>query len=229
MLKVTNLHAAYGSHAVLRGLSFSVAPGEIVALLGRNGSGRSTLAKALMGQVAATGQVSWQQQALLGMPPHSIARCGLGHVPEGRDAFPGLSVHQNLLLGLKPGDSEALLDQAYALFPALRKRQHTQAGVLSGGEQQMLSLARALMGRPRLLVADEPCEGLAPQLVESVGQALAGLRSQGVGVLLIEQKLTLVRALADRVLVMGRGEIVFEGSVAQLEARTDLRREWLAL
>jgi branched-chain amino acid transport system ATP-binding protein len=229
MLTVQHLHASYGSHAVLKGLSLQVKPGEIVALLGRNGSGRSTLAKALMGLVPATGQVHWQGQALLGWPAHQLARLGLAYVPESRDVFPSLSVHQNLLLGLKTGASEALLEAAYDMFAALRQRQHTPAGVLSGGEQQMLSLARALVGQPRVLVADEPCEGLAPQVVEVVGQALGRLRAAGVGVLLIEQKLALVRTWADRVLVMGRGEIVFAGTVASLEASAEVRREWLEL
>ena len=229
MLTVQHLHASYGSHAVLKGLSLQVKPGEIVALLGRNGSGRSTLAKALMGLVPATGQVHWQGQALLGWPAHQLARLGLAYVPESRYVFPSLSVHQNLLLGLKTGASEALLEAAYDMFAALRQRQHTPAGVLSGGEQQMLSLARALVGQPRVLVADEPCEGLAPQVVEVVGQALGRLRAAGVGVLLIEQKLALVRTWADRVLVMGRGEIVFAGTVASLEASAEVRREWLEL
>jgi branched-chain amino acid transport system ATP-binding protein len=227
MLRVVSLSAAYGAQAVLRQVSFEVAPGELVAVLGRNGSGRSTLAKALMGLVAATGRVSWQQHELAGLASHHRARLGLGYVPESRDAFASLSVHHNLLLGLKPGASEALLAQAYDLFPALKKRQHNPAGVLSGGEQQMLSLARALMGQPGLLIADEPCEGLAPQLVEVVGQALAGLRAQGVAVLLIEQKLTLVHTLADRVLLMGRGEIVFDGSAAALQAQAQLCQQWL--
>lgn len=229
MLTVRNLQASYGATPVLRGVNFQVAPGEIVALLGRNGSGRSTLARALMGLLPAGGQVSWQGLSLSGLPAHEIARRGLGHVPEARDVFPSLSVRQNLLLGLKPGAPESLLALAYGLFPALMARQHILAGVLSGGEQQMLSLGRALMGQPRLLVADEPCEGLAPQLVQGVGQALAGLRASGVGLLLIEQKLSLVHSLADRVLVMGRGEIVFEGSVAQLQARDDVRQQWLEL
>lgn len=229
MLKVCQLHAGYASQPVLRGLNLQVAGGEIVALLGRNGSGRSTLARALMGMLPASGQVSWQGRELQGLPTHERARLGLAHVPESRDVFPSLSVRHNLLLGLKPGVPEALLEQAYALFPALLARQHIPAGVLSGGEQQMLSLARALMGQPRLLIADEPCEGLAPQVVQLLGRAMGALRDSGVGILLIEQRLSLVHTLADRVLVMGRGEIVFEGSAAELEARHDVRQQWLEL
>lgn len=229
MLTVRDLKAGYGRTPVLHGLSLDLAPGEIVALLGRNGCGRSTLAKALMGQLPATGQVRWQGRELLGLAPHEIARLGLGHVPEGRDVFPTLTVHQNLQLGLKRGAPEALLDQAYALFPALAQRRHTAGGVLSGGEQQMLSLARALMGQPQLLIVDEPAEGLAPQLVQVLGQALGRLREQGVGILLIEQKLGLVRRVADRVLLMGRGSLVFEGTAAQLEQQARLRQAWLEM
>lgn len=229
MLTVRDLKAGYGRTPVLHGLSLDLAPGEIVALLGRNGCGRSTLAKALMGQLPATGQVRWQGRELLGLAPHEIARLGLGHVPEGRDVFPTLTVHQNLQLGLKRGAPEALLDQAYALFPALAQRRHTAGGVLSGGEQQMLSLARALMGQPQMLIVDEPAEGLAPQLVQVLGQALGRLREQGVGILLIEQKLGLVRRVADRVLLMGRGSLVFEGTAAQLEQQARLRQAWLEM
>ena len=227
MLSVRQLIAGYGALPVLRGLSLAVAPGEIVAVLGRNGSGRSTLARALMGLVPATGEVLWQGQPLLGRPAHEIARLGLGYVPESRDAFVGLSVEQNLLLGLKRGADESLLEDAYALFPALAQRRRMQAQQLSGGEQQMLSVARALMGRPQLLIVDEPTEGLAPQPVQVLGQALAGLRRQGVGVLLIEQRLSLALSLADRVLLMGRGELVFAGTPAEFQAQQALRREWL--
>lgn len=229
MLSVQGLSAAYGGTPALRYVSLQVAPGEVVALLGRNGSGRSTLARALMGLVPAQGRVSWRGQALLGRPAHEIARLGLGHVPEGREVFGTLTVHQNLLLGLKPGASQTLLEEAYALFPPLAPRRHTVAGVLSGGEQQMLSLARTLMGQPQLLIIDEPTEGLAPQMVQAVGQVLAQRRAQGVGMLLIEQRLELVTHLADRVLVMGRGDIVFEGSLTQLQADQALRRQWLEI
>ena len=228
MLNVRQLRAGYRA-PVLHGLDFDLAPGEIVALLGRNGCGRSTLAKALMGLVAAIGQVRWQGQELLGRPPHEIARLGLGYVPEGRDVFPTLSVQQNLSLGLRRGASPQLLAQAYELFPALVPRAHAPAGVLSGGEQQMLSLARALMGQPRLLIVDEPTEGLAPQLVQVLGQALARLRAQGVGILLIEQKFSLARRLADRVLLMGRGSLVFSGTTAQLDSDAAMRQAWLEI
>lgn len=229
MLTVEGLTAGYGASLVLRGVSLQVAPGEAVALLGRNGSGRSTLAKALMGLVPARGEVSWRQQRLQGLAAHEIARLGLGYVPESRDVFGTLTVHQNLLLGLKPGAGEGLLDEAYALFEPLRRRRHTVAAVLSGGEQQMLSLARTLMGQPQLLIVDEPTEGLAPQVVEVVAQVLAERRAGGMALLLIEQRLGRVQALADRVLLLGRGEVVFEGSATALQAQEPLRRQWLEI
>jgi branched-chain amino acid transport system ATP-binding protein len=229
MLSVRALVVAYGAQQAVRGVDLDVAPGEVVALLGRNGSGRSSLARALMGLQPSRGQVLWQGQPLEGRPAHERARLGLGHVPEGRDIFPALSVHQNLLLGLKPGASEQALAQSYALFPALASRRYTSAAVLSGGEQQMLSLARTLLGEPRLLIVDEPTEGLAPQVVGRVAQVLAERRAAGVGILLIEQRLGLVQDLADRVLLMGRGEIVFSGTPAELMAHAKLRQEWLEL
>lgn len=229
MLSVQGLRVSYGAHVAVRGVDLQVSRGEIVALLGRNGSGRSTLARALMGLLPAQGQVQWQGQSLLGRPAHEIARLGLGYVPESRDMFAALTVHQNLLLGLKAGAKDERLDEAYALFPALRQRRHLSAALLSGGEQQMLSLARTLLGQPQLLIVDEPTEGLAPQVVEVVAQVLSQRRAAGVGMVLIEQKLALVERLADRVLVMGRGEIVFAGTAAQLQGSDVLRREWLEL
>ncbi len=229
MLTVRQLQAGYGPSPVLRGVDFTLEPGEVVVLLGRNGSGRSTLAKALMGRLAARGSVRWHGQELVGRPPHEIARLGLGHVPEGREVFPSLTVQQNLLLGLPRGAPEAGTEEAYGWFPALHPRRHAPAAVLSGGEQQMLSLARALLGGPQLLIVDEPTEGLSPQAVEAVSRVLAARAAAGTGLLLIEQRLTRVQALADRVLVMGRGELVFGGSAAELQAQSALRRQWLEL
>lgn len=229
MLRVQGLQAYYGQSHVLHGVDFEVGAGEIVALLGRNGSGRSTTAKALMGLVEARGVVEWQGRSLLGLPPHAIARLGVGYVPESRDVFPGLSVHQNLVLGRKPGQRQSrwVADDMYRLFPALAARREAPAGVLSGGEQQMLTLARTLMGDPALVLVDEPTEGLAPLLVDQVGRFLAALRSQGVSVLLVEQKLSIALDIADRVLVMGHGSIVFQGTPGQLQADDRIRREWL--
>ena len=232
MLALKDLHAFYGKSHVLHGVSFEVKPGEIVALLGRNGSGRSTTAKAIMGLVQAQGAIVWKGQEIIGRKTFEIAHLGLGYVPENRDIFPGLTVHQNLLLGQKRSGKAGQgarwsFDDMYRLFPVLKARQHTEAGVLSGGEQQMLTLCRTLMGEPELIVIDEPTEGLAPQIVALVGQYLQTLRAKGVSVLLIEQKLNLAMAISDRVLVMGHGRIVFDGTPERLRADAAIRREWL--
>ena len=229
MLKVDQLHAYYGKSHVLHGVNFHVAPGEIVALLGRNGSGRSTTAKAIMGMVHAEGSVDWKGQSLLGRKPFEIAHLGLGYVPESRDIFPGLTVQQNLLLGQKGAGkaSRWSFDDMYAMFPRLKEREHTEAGVLSGGEQQMLTLCRTLMGDPDLVMIDEPTEGLAPKIVELVGEYLQRLKQRGISVLLIEQKLTIAMHISDRALVMGHGSIVFDGTPAELRADAGTRKEWL--
>ena len=229
MLKLTNLHAFYGKSHVLHGVSFEVLPGEIVALLGRNGSGRSTTAKAIMGLVDAQGSILWKNAEIVGKKAYQIAHLGLGYVPENRDIFPKLTVHQNLLLGQKGSGkgSRWSFDDMYLLFPRLRERQHTEAGVLSGGEQQMLTLCRTLMGDPDLIIIDEPTEGLAPKIVELVGQYLQTLKARGISVLLIEQKLTIAMAISDRTLVMGHGSIVFDGTPDSLRADAYIRKEWL--
>jgi branched-chain amino acid transport system ATP-binding protein len=229
MLKIENLHAYYGKSHVLHGVSFEVGQGEIVALLGRNGSGRSTTAKAIMGLVDCNGTIAWKGQSIQGKKPFEIAHLGLGYVPENRDIFPKLTVHQNLLLGQKGKGqgSRWSFDDMYAIFPRLKEREHTEAGVLSGGEQQMLTLCRTLMGDPDLIIIDEPTEGLAPKIVELVGQYLQTLKARGVSVLLIEQKLTIAMAISDRALVMGHGSIVFQGTPDSLRADPYTRKEWL--
>ena len=229
MLQVQDLHAYYGKSHVLHGVSFSVGKGEIVALLGRNGSGRSTTAKAIMGLVDAQGSIDWLGQQIVGRKPFEIAHLGLGYVPENRDIFPKLTVHQNLLLGLKGDKPQGRWDfeDMYTLFPRLRERQHTEAGVLSGGEQQMLTLCRSLMGDPELIIIDEPTEGLAPKIVALVGQFLRELRNRGVSVLLIEQKLTIAMQISDRALVMGHGSMVFDGTPDALRSNAAVRKEWL--
>jgi branched-chain amino acid transport system ATP-binding protein len=229
-LKVDNLHAYYGKSHVLHGVQFNVGEGEIVALLGRNGSGRSTTAKAIMGMVEATGAVTWKDQAIQGRKPYEIAHMGIGYVPENRDIFPRLTVHQNLMLGQKSArvkNARWSFDDMYDMFPRLKERQHTEAGVLSGGEQQMLTLCRTLMGDPDLIIIDEPTEGLAPKIVELVGEYLKTLKTRGVSVLLIEQKLTIAMAISDRTLVMGHGSIVFHGTPETLRADAYIRKEWL--
>ena len=229
MLKVDNLHAYYGKSHVLHGVSFGVGQGEIVALLGRNGSGRSTTAKAIMGLVDCQGTIDWQGQPIQGKKAYEVAHLGIGYVPENRDIFPKLTVSQNLQLGQKSGakNSRWSFDDMYALFPRLKEREHTEAGVLSGGEQQMLTLCRSLMGDPDLIIIDEPTEGLAPKIVELVGQYLQQLKSRGVSVLLIEQKLTIAMNISDRALVMGHGSIVFEGTPEELRQNSYIRKEWL--
>ena len=229
MLKVDNLQAFYGKSHVLHGISFTLQPGEIVALLGRNGSGRSTTAKAIMGLVDCTGDIVWKGRQLAGLRSFEVAHAGIGYVPENRDIFPTLSVHQNLLLGQKRSGkpSQWSFEDMYKMFPRLRERQHTEAGVLSGGEQQMLTLCRTLMGDPDLIIIDEPTEGLAPKIVEQVGEFLRTLKARGVSVLLIEQKLTIAMAISDRVLVMGHGRLVFEGSPDDLSNDANTRHEWL--
>ncbi len=229
MLSINNLHAYYGKSHVLHGVSFQIQAGEIVALLGRNGSGRSTTAKAIMGLVHWEGDLSWKGDALKGKKAFEIAHMGVGYVPENRDIFPTLTVRQNLLLGQKGAGkgSRWTFDDMFAMFPRLKEREHTEAGVLSGGEQQMLTLCRTLMGDPDLIIIDEPTEGLAPKIVELVGQYLKTLRSKGVSVLLIEQKLTIAMAISDRALVMGHGSIVFEGTPDSLRQDASIRKEWL--
>ncbi|MBS0429037.1 MAG: ABC transporter ATP-binding protein [Proteobacteria bacterium] len=229
MLKIQDLHAYYGKSHVLHGVSFAVNPGEIVALLGRNGSGRSTTAKAIMGLVHAEGDVHWKGQDILRRKAYEIAHMGIGYVPENRDIFPRLTVHQNLLLGQKGSGkgSRWSFEDMYGMFPRLKERQHTEAGVLSGGEQQMLTLCRTLMGDPDLIIIDEPTEGLAPKIVELVGQYLKTLKDKGISVLLIEQKLTIAMQISDRALVMGHGSIVFDGTPDSLRADASTRKEWL--
>ncbi|MGJ7489857.1 ABC transporter ATP-binding protein [Variovorax sp. ZT4R33] len=231
MLKLQDLHAYYGKSHVLHGVSFEVGAGEIVALLGRNGSGRSTTAKAIMGLVHAEGGLHWKGQDILRRKAYEIAHLGIGYVPENREIFPKLTVHQNLLLGQKgkvaAKNSRWSFDDMYTMFPRLKERQHNEAGVLSGGEQQMLTLCRTLMGDPDLIIIDEPTEGLAPKIVELVGQYLKRLKDRGVSVLLIEQKLTIAMAISDRALVMGHGSIVFDGTPDSLRADVATRKEWL--
>jgi branched-chain amino acid transport system ATP-binding protein len=229
LLKVDNLHGFYGKSHVLHGVNFEVGSGEIVALLGRNGSGRSTTAKAIMGLVDCTGSMLWRDQEIVGKKAFEVAHLGIGYVPENRDIFPTLTVHQNLMLGQKRGAKNPRwsFDDMYTMFPRLKERQHTEAGVMSGGEQQMLTLCRTLMGDPDLIIIDEPTEGLAPKIVELVGEYLKELKKRGVSVLLIEQKLTIAMAISDRALVMGHGSIVFSGTPDSLRADPYIRKEWL--
>jgi branched-chain amino acid transport system ATP-binding protein len=229
MLQIDNLHAFYGKSHVLHGVNFEVGQGEIVALLGRNGSGRSTTAKAIMGLVECEGRIDWKGQPIQGKKAYEIAHLGVGYVPENREIFPKLTVSQNLQLGQKRNGQNGRwsFDDMFAMFPRLKEREHNEAGVLSGGEQQMLTLCRTLMGDPDLIIIDEPTEGLAPKIVELVGQFLYSLKAKGVSVLLIEQKLTIAMSISDRALVMGHGAIVFQGTPDELRANSYIRKEWL--
>jgi len=228
MLRIENLQAFYGKSQVLHGVDLTIADGEIVSLLGRNGVGRSTTAKAIMGLVDCTGTVEFEGHDLTKRKTFEIAHLGVGYVPENRDIFPSLTVDENLRLGNKGrGQSCWTSDRMYQLFPALGERARTEAGVLSGGEQQMLTLARTMMGDPKLVIIDEPTEGLAPKIVRLVAQFLQQLKEHGVSVLLIEQKLTIALEISHRVYVMGHGHMVFEGSPDDLQANKLIRQEWL--
>jgi branched-chain amino acid transport system ATP-binding protein len=229
MLEVRGLHAYYGKSHILQGVDFSVGAGEIVSLLGRNGVGRSTTIKAIMGDVERHGSVKFKGREIIGLKPHQIAHCGLGYVPENRDIFPRLTVRENLILGMKSNKAGGRwsMDDLFALFPNLKERADTPGGVLSGGEQQMLTICRTLMGDPDLVMIDEPTEGLAPKLVEVVGHLLEQIAQRGVAILLVEQKLTIALRISQRLYVMGHGRIVFEGSADDLKASDEVRKEWL--
>jgi len=229
MLEVRDLHAYYGKSHILHGVSFDVRDGEIVSLLGRNGVGRSTTCKAIMGDVAPSGSILFKGQELVGLKPHEVARRGLGYVPENRDIFPTLTVRQNLLLGQKHARREGRwkMSDMFDMFSNLRERADTLGGVLSGGEQQMLTMCRTLMGDPDLVMIDEPTEGLAPKLVEQVAALLEAIARRGVSILLVEQKLTIALKISKRVFVMGHGQVVFEGTPDELRANEQIRREWL--
>jgi branched-chain amino acid transport system ATP-binding protein len=229
MLTVRDLHAFYGKSHILHGVNLDVGEGEIVSLLGRNGVGRSTTIKAIMGDVEARGSVRFRDEELCGLPPYVIARRGLGYVPENRDIFPTLTVRQNLLLGQKnpkkPGRWS--MEDMFELFPPLRERADAMGGVLSGGEQQMLTMCRTLMGDPALMMVDEPTEGLAPMLVQHVAKLLTEIAQRGVAILLVEQKLTIALNVSRRVYVMGHGRVVFEGTPNDLRSNEAVRKEWL--
>lgn len=231
MLNVTDLHAYYGKSHILQGVNMNVGEGEIVALLGRNGVGRSTTCKAVMGDVPPVGSVQFKGQEIAGKKAFEIARLGIGYVPENRDIFPGLTTRQNLILGLKPGQNDGegrwSMQDMFDLFENLNARADVEASVLSGGEQQMLTMCRTLMGDPDLIMVDEPTEGLSPQMTEKVGVLLEEIARRGVSILLVEQKLSIALKISHRVYVMGHGHMVFEGTPAELAEREDVRKEWL--
>lgn len=229
MLEVKDLHAYYGKSHILHGVNFNVQEGEIVSLLGRNGVGRSTTVKALMGGVDAKGSVVFKGKEISGLSSHTIANMGLGFVPENREVFPSLTVRQNLQLGIKRGKKNSRWSEAdmFEIFPNLGTRADVLAGVLSGGEQQMLSICRTLMGDPDLVMIDEPTEGLAPKIVKQVGELLEVIAGRGVSILLVEQKLTIALKISKRVYVMGHGRMVYDGTPSEMQANEQVRKEWL--
>ena len=231
MLEVKGLNAFYGKSHILRGVDFHISKGEIVALLGRNGVGRSTTCKAIMGEVPPVGSIKFKEEEIAGRKAFEIAKLGLGYVPENRDIFPGLTTKQNLQLGIKPGQDVANsrwnLEDMYDLFENLKNRADVEASFLSGGEQQMLTMCRTLMGDPEVIMIDEPTEGLSPQMTKRVADLLNEISNRGVSILLVEQKLSIAMKISHRVYVMGHGQIVFEGTPKELEKRDDIRREWL--
>lgn len=229
MLDVNDLHAYYGKSHILHGVNFSIKEGEVVSLLGRNGVGRSTTVKAIMGEVPPVGSVRFRGNEIAGLPNHRIARLGLGYVPEDRDVFPTLTVRQNLELGIKNPrkPTNHTVQEMLDMFPNLQQRADSPAGVLSGGEKQMLAMCRTLMGDPELIMIDEPTEGLAPLIVKQIGELIAKIAETGVSILLVEQKLSIAMDISHRVLVMGHGQIVFEGTPDELRQNESVRKEWL--
>lgn len=229
MLRVRDLNAYYGKSHILQGVDLDVSAGEVVSLLGRNGVGRSTTVKAIMGEVVPVGTVQFKGRDIAGLPSYRIARLGLGYVPENRDIFPSLTVRQNLILGQKDAARAGCwrLDDMLGMFPNLKQRADNVAGVLSGGEKQMLTMCRTLMGNPDLIMIDEPTEGLAPLIVKQVGELISEIARRGLAILLVEQKLSIALDISKRVYVMGHGRIVFEGTPAELKANDAVRREWL--
>jgi branched-chain amino acid transport system ATP-binding protein len=229
MLAVRGLNAYYGKSHILQGVNLDVAAGEVVSLIGRNGVGRSTTVKAIIGEVAPVGSIRFKGREITGLPSYRIARLGIGYVPENRDIFPGLTVRQNLVLGLKDAKRPGRwrIDDMLAMFPNLAERADQAAGVLSGGEKQMLTICRTLMGDPDLIMVDEPTEGLAPLIVARVAELILEIARRGVAVLLVEQKLQVALEISARVYVMGHGAIVFEGAPGELKANAAVRREWL--
>ena len=229
MLNIKGLNAYYGKSHILRGVDLEIEKGEIVALLGRNGVGRSTLVKSVMCLVSPIGSIKFKNEEISGLEAHSIALKGIGYVPENRDIFPTLTVKENLMLGTKDVNKKGQWDveELFKLFPNLKERQDVLGGAISGGEQQMLTMCRCLMGDPELMMIDEPTEGLSPQMIEKVSDLLKQISSKGISILLVEQKLTIALKLSSKVYLMGHGEIVFKGTPKELEQNKSIRKEWL--
>jgi len=230
MLELHDVHAVYGRSRVLYGVSLRAAEGEVVSLLGRNGAGKSTTLRAIVGLVEVTaGDVRFRGRSLRGRLPHEISRLGVGFVPEDRRVFADLTVRENLLVGERDGAGRWTLDRVFGLFPALAPLARRRGGSLSGGEQQMLTIARTLMTDPGLLLLDEPAEGLAPVVVRALGEAVAALKRDGLTIVLSEQNVRLARRLADRAYIIEKGQIRFEGTIAALDGDEALRRAYLGV
>ena len=229
MLKIKNLHSYYGKSHILQGINLSINQGELVSLLGRNGVGRSTFIKSIMGMVKSEGSVLFNNKEILGIPIHEIANLGIGYVSENRDIFPDLTVQENLELGKKENKYGVKwdLEELFDLFPNLKNRFNVPGGVLSGGEQQMLTICRSLMGCPKLIMIDEPTEGLSPQMVDNVEKLLKKIIKKGVSILLVEQKLTIAFNLSSRIYVMGHGKVVYKGAPKEVQNNKELIKEWL--
>jgi branched-chain amino acid transport system ATP-binding protein len=229
MLEVKDLHAYYGASHILQGVSLNVGKGEIVSLLGRNGVGRSTFCKTIMGLVPPRGSILYQGEEIAGQKAHTIAQKGIGFVPEDRWIFPGLTVLQNLQLGLKRKNAVGrwTFDDVFEMFPKLGERSNVHGALISGGEQQMLTICRTLMGDPDFIMIDEPTEGLAPKLVEQVGRLIEEIAQRGISVLLVEQKLNIALKISQRLYIMGHGQIVFEGTPQDFAVDESVRKEWL--
>jgi branched-chain amino acid transport system ATP-binding protein len=228
LLALDGIHTYYGDSHVLHGVSLEVRAGEAVALLGRNGVGKTTLIRSVVGFTPPrAGRVDLDGEAIHHLPPHLIARRGIGLVPQGRRIFAPLSVTENLMLGARAGAFTAA--RAQEVFPRLRERAGQSAGTLSGGEQEMLAVARALMTNPRLLLLDEPSEGLAPLIVREIGRLLVRLKGEGLSILLVEQNVALALRVADRAYVMSKGQIVYHGGASELAANDDVKRRFLGV
>lgn len=231
LLNVKNLHAHYGKSHVLQGVDFAVDRGQIVSVIGRNGSGRSTMIKAIVGLIRPSqGSILLDGVEQSGRPAFDIVRGGIAFVPEERLAFNNLTVDENLMLGRQPAQTDHAawtVEQMYGYFPSLRERRNTNAGHLSGGEQQMLTICRSLLTNPKIILIDEPTEGLAPKIVERVVEVVRDIQRHGVAVVLVEQKMTIALEISDSVNVMGHGQIVFTGTPDEMRANDEVRRTWL--
>ncbi|TWD77211.1 amino acid/amide ABC transporter ATP-binding protein 2 (HAAT family) [Variovorax beijingensis] len=233
LLTLEGVHAHYGKSHILHGVTFEVGASEVVSLLGRNGSGRSTTMKAIMGLVPPSGgAIRLVGRDITGARPYAICRAGIAYVPEEREVFANLTVDENLRMGEQralPGVTRWTMDDMFAYFPRLKERRNTKAGSLSGGEQQMLTICRSLLGNPQVILIDEPTEGLAPKIVAQVGECIRDMHRRGVSVVLVEQKLAIALKVSTRVCVMGHGQIVFEGTPQQLAEDDQLLADWLAV